>query len=188
MISKILNHMKNVQNKNKLQVKSLVSNVKFFFIRDFMFVIKESYIGIIVFNFIIHVCLGCFQSVFSTIYRVSVLFFILAVMILYVVLFSKSSKTNKFTELQKSKINSEALTQTWSKLNQIVVKILLMLVSYFIQLYFQLKFKLFNVEPALAVASSQMMQGCFMFLLAAMMTYFAYQSQLFRIAYENKML
>ena len=187
MIIKILNYVKNIQNKNKLQMKSLVSNVKFFFIRDFMFVIKESYIGIIVFNLIIHVCLGYFQSIFSTIYRVSILFFILSVMILYVVLFSKSSKTNEFTELQKSKINSEALAQTWSKWNQVVVKILLMLVSYFIQLYFQLNFKLFNIEPALAMASHEMMQGCFMFLLAAMMTYFAYQSQLFKIAYENKM-
>lgn len=179
--------MKEMHYKNKLQLKSFVSGITFFFKRDFILVAKKSYIEIILTNLVICICLDYFQFAFSFIYRISVLIHMLSVMFFYAVIMRKSSKTNKFTDLQKSEINSEYLTQVWSKRNQMVIKILLILIPYFIQLYFQLNIQLFTFEPILAATSNETMQGCIMYLIAALLIYFAYQSQLFKIAYENKM-
>lgn len=179
--------MKDMHYTNKLQLKSFISGIAFFIKRDFILVAKKSYLEIIFINLLICVCLDCFQFAFSFIYRISVLIHMVSVMFLYVVIMRKSSKTNKFTDLQKSKINSEYLTQIWSKRNQMVIRILLILIPYFIQLYFQLNIQLFTFEPTLAATSNETMQGCVMYLIAALLIYFAYQSQLFKIAYENKM-
>ncbi|MBY0245116.1 MAG: hypothetical protein K2Q03_06665 [Sphingobacteriaceae bacterium] len=180
--------MKNSYSKNKLQIKSFLNNVKFFFIRDLVFVIREFYLHFIAFNIILSIFLDYFKSEFSVIYSGSLLLFMLSIIILCIMLFLKTSKANKFTDLQISEINSETLTNTWSKINQIVIKILLMLIAYFVQLYFQLNVKLFYVEPVLAVASFEVMKGCFMYVLAVMLTYFTYQSRLFLIAYESKIM
>ena len=188
MINYILKYIRHSYNKNKLSIKSFFNNVKFFIIRDFIFLMKEWFLYFVALNIIIFICLNHFISVFSEIYRSSVLLFMLAICFLCILLFLKTSKVNKLTCLQISKINSETLASDWSKINKIVIMVLLAFISYFTQLYFLLNFKLFNVEPILAKASFEVMQGCFMYVVAAMIIYFAYQSRLFLIAYENKIV